>query len=163
GGELGELVQAGLVLAPVVGRPPVLGELLQVAEGHPAGPADARQLVGPAGARQPVPQVVELCLGDVDRERPNLVGGIGSLRHRVLFRSQPRAFAYAVPERPMSFRTKNLTQEDTVMARQSNEGLLQEVLLASRAMQNAADALDDAVGEYLGLNRTDLICLDILD
>ncbi|HSJ44611.1 MAG TPA: hypothetical protein VK923_08020 [Euzebyales bacterium] len=30
-------------------------------------------------------------------------------------------------------------------------------------MQNAADAVDDAVAEALGLNRTDLICLDILD
>jgi DNA-binding MarR family transcriptional regulator len=40
---------------------------------------------------------------------------------------------------------------------------MQEVLIESRMTQNAADAVDDAATEMLGLNRTDLICLDILD
>lgn len=40
---------------------------------------------------------------------------------------------------------------------------MQEVLLESRMTQNAADSVDDAAAEMLGLNRTDLIFLDILD
>jgi DNA-binding MarR family transcriptional regulator len=46
---------------------------------------------------------------------------------------------------------------------QSRGELLSEILRASRAMQNAADAVDDAVGDLLGLNRTDVTCLDVLD
>ncbi|HYT78461.1 MAG TPA: MarR family transcriptional regulator [Actinomycetota bacterium] len=49
------------------------------------------------------------------------------------------------------------------MSSRTRRGMLEEVLLASRATQNAADAVDDAVSELLGLNRTDLICLDVLD
>src|SRR6266540_4874582 len=49
------------------------------------------------------------------------------------------------------------------MSRRSRRELLEEVLLASRATQNAADALDDAVTGLLGLNRTDVLFLDVLD
>jgi DNA-binding MarR family transcriptional regulator len=37
-----------------------------------------------------------------------------------------------------------------------------EVITESRINQNAADAMDAAVAELLGVNRTDVICLDIL-
>ena len=37
-----------------------------------------------------------------------------------------------------------------------------EVITESRINQNAADAMDAAVAEWLGVNRTDVICLDIL-
>lgn len=40
---------------------------------------------------------------------------------------------------------------------------MMRILSESRAMQNAADAVDGAVAELHGLNRTDLICLDVLD
>jgi DNA-binding MarR family transcriptional regulator len=49
------------------------------------------------------------------------------------------------------------------MSRRSRRELLGDVLLASRATQNAADAVDDAVSELLGLNRTDVLFLDVLD
>jgi hypothetical protein len=76
GGELRVLVELGLVLAPVVAVAPVGGELLEVAERHAAAPADVGQLVGPAGTVQPLAQVVQVGLGDVDPERPDLgVGG----------------------------------------------------------------------------------------
>src|SRR4029453_16400473 len=78
GGELRVLVEAGFLLAPVVAVGPVAGQLLQVGERHAAAPADAGQLVGPAGAAQPVAQVVQVGLGDVDPERPDCgVGGVG--------------------------------------------------------------------------------------
>ena len=37
-----------------------------------------------------------------------------------------------------------------------------EVITEMRINQNAADALDAAIAEWLGVNRTDVICLDIL-
>jgi DNA-binding MarR family transcriptional regulator len=49
------------------------------------------------------------------------------------------------------------------MSSQSRRELLAEILLASRAMQNATDAVDDAVSDLLGLNRTAVVCLDVLD
>jgi DNA-binding MarR family transcriptional regulator len=53
--------------------------------------------------------------------------------------------------------------EDTHPSRQSRRALMEEILLESRMTQNAADALDDAVMDLLGVNRTDVVCLDILD
>jgi hypothetical protein len=38
-----------------------------------------------------------------------------------------------------------------------------EIILESRMTQNAADAVDDAVMDLLGVNRTDVVCLDIPD
>lgn len=40
---------------------------------------------------------------------------------------------------------------------------MEEILLESRMTQNAADAVDEAVMDLLGVGRTDVICLDILD
>jgi DNA-binding MarR family transcriptional regulator len=37
-----------------------------------------------------------------------------------------------------------------------------EIITASRINQNAADTMDAAVAELLGVNRTDILCLDIL-
>jgi DNA-binding MarR family transcriptional regulator len=37
-----------------------------------------------------------------------------------------------------------------------------EVITEARINQNAADAMDAAVADLLGVNRTDVICLDIL-
>ena len=68
GDELGVLVELRLLGAPVVPGAPVLGELLQVAQRYPAGPLDAGQLAGPAGVGEPVVQVVEVGLGDLDAE-----------------------------------------------------------------------------------------------
>ncbi len=58
GGELRERVQPGLVLTPVVGGAPVLGQLSQVGERHPVVPADAGELLGPAGPAQALAKVV---------------------------------------------------------------------------------------------------------
>ena len=51
----------------------MLGQLPDVAERDAVVPADAGQLVGPAGAGQPVVQVVQVGLRDVDAERPDVV------------------------------------------------------------------------------------------
>ena len=37
-----------------------------------------------------------------------------------------------------------------------------EIITEMRINQNAADAMDAAIAEWLGVNRTDVICLDIL-
>jgi hypothetical protein len=77
GRELGELVQHRLVLAPIERGAPVLGQLFQVPERHAPAPARAGQLLGPARPGQPVAQVVQVGLGDVDPERTDL--GVGSV------------------------------------------------------------------------------------
>ena len=53
--------------------------VLQVGDGGALRPAVGGQLVGVAGARQSVHQVVEIGLGDVDPERRDR-GGLGCLR-----------------------------------------------------------------------------------
>ena len=49
------------------------------------------------------------------------------------------------------------------MSKRSRNELILEFIDAVRASQTAVDMLDEAVGEYLGLHRTDMRCLDILD
>jgi DNA-binding MarR family transcriptional regulator len=41
--------------------------------------------------------------------------------------------------------------------------LFEQLLLEIRASQNATDRFDQAVADTIGLNRTDMRCLDILD
>jgi hypothetical protein len=77
GGELGELVELTLVLAPVVRRTPVLGQLLQIVQRDTTFPADAGYLARPPGAGQPLGQVVQVSLGDVNPEGPDLVEAFG--------------------------------------------------------------------------------------
>ncbi len=72
GGELRVLVQLPLVGAPVVAIAPVLRQPLEVVHRHPATPADIGQVRGPPGPVEPVPQVVQVSLGNVDGERPDL-------------------------------------------------------------------------------------------
>jgi hypothetical protein len=91
GGELGVPVEPGLPGPPVVPVGPVAGQLLQVPEGHAAGPAHAGQLVRPAGPGQPLAQVVQLGLGDLDAERADLtVVHAGTLPAGGEIRSRPR-------------------------------------------------------------------------
>src|SRR5439155_7769663 len=69
GRVLWELIQFGLVLAPVIAGTPVGGQVLEVVERNASAPADARQLVGPARAGQTFVQIVEGGLGSVYSER----------------------------------------------------------------------------------------------
>jgi DNA-binding MarR family transcriptional regulator len=48
------------------------------------------------------------------------------------------------------------------MSRENRETLRARLGETVRALQASVDALDEAVAEYLGVNRTDLRCLDIL-
>jgi DNA-binding MarR family transcriptional regulator len=45
----------------------------------------------------------------------------------------------------------------------SREELIRELVLEIRGSQTETDALDQAAADYMGINRTDLRCLDILD
>jgi hypothetical protein len=85
GGELRVGVQPRFPCPPVVAGLPVLDQVLHVVERDPVLPARrdgtrlhpspallGRQLVGPAGAGQTIVQVVEVGLGYVDPERPDL-------------------------------------------------------------------------------------------
>jgi hypothetical protein len=84
GGELGVLVEPGLVLAPVVAAAPVFGQVLEVPEGDPAGSAGVGELVGPAGSGQPLLEVVQVGLGDLDPERSQVaIGGVGAGHGRI--------------------------------------------------------------------------------
>jgi len=76
GGELWVGVELRLGGVPVVAGAPVLGQLLQVAQRYTAGPSHAGQLAGPVGTGQPVVQVVDVGLGDLDAE------GLDGFAHR---------------------------------------------------------------------------------
>ncbi len=78
GDELGVGVEARLGGAPVVLRTPVLGKFLQIAKRYAAGPPSARQLAAPAGAGEPVVQVVDVRLADLDAERLNVLAHLFS-------------------------------------------------------------------------------------
>src|ERR1700733_12224345 len=66
--EVRELVHPRLGGAPVEAGTPVLGQLLDVVQRSAAAPADAGHLIGPAGGRESLLQVIELRLGYVDLE-----------------------------------------------------------------------------------------------
>ena len=89
GGELGELVEASLRLAPVVAVPPVFRQALEVVHGHAAGPRLARALVGPAGQVEAGREVVECGLRDVDpvRRDPCVGHGLPCLCRNGMLRS----------------------------------------------------------------------------
>ena len=72
GDELRQLVELGLAGAPVEFLAPVARQALQVLARDAPAPADARGLAGPAGAREPVAEVLELGVGDVDAERADV-------------------------------------------------------------------------------------------
>lgn len=93
GGELRNLVKPGLVLTPVVDRAPGLDQLDEVVLAHPVGSADAWEFIGPAGTGQPVDQVVEICLRNIDTKRLGCahavhrficIGQLGSYRDGVV-------------------------------------------------------------------------------
>jgi len=49
------------------------------------------------------------------------------------------------------------------MSNEKREALIRELVMAVRMNQNAVDQVDEAAVEYLGINRTDGRCLDIID
>jgi hypothetical protein len=66
GDELRIPVPGRLLRPPVEAGAPVLGQLPHVAGRDAVGPADAGQLVGPAGGGQPPAQILEVGVRDVD-------------------------------------------------------------------------------------------------
>ena len=64
-----ERVQAGLARTPVVGVPPVLAQRLQSRHRRALAPVVDRLPIGPAGARQPLTQIVERGVGEEERLR----------------------------------------------------------------------------------------------
>ena len=93
-GELRERVQPVLKDPPVVGRAPVLGQFPHVVQRDAVVPADIGQLVRPPGPGQPVPQVIQLRLRNVD---PEFIDGIHA--HRPYSGTAARTAA----RRPFSF------------------------------------------------------------
>jgi hypothetical protein len=69
GDELRELIQLRLVGAPVVMSAPVCGQIFEVVQRYAGLPAGTGQLGWPACAGQPLAQVIEVGLRDVDPER----------------------------------------------------------------------------------------------
>ena len=68
-GELREAVEHGLVLSPVIVVAPVRAELCHIGEVGPEGPRVARRLIREARAAEPLAEIAQGRLGDVDAER----------------------------------------------------------------------------------------------
>ena len=64
----GKRIERGLLRAPVESVPPVLRQASQVVDRNAPAPAGAFQLARPAGVRQPLAQVVEIRLRNLDAE-----------------------------------------------------------------------------------------------
>ncbi len=58
---------------------------------------------------------------------------------------------------------KTLGSKDSGVSDKRRDQLVREVIADVRANGNARDALDQAVADRLGINLTDLRCLDVLD
>ena len=69
--ELRELIEQAFLLAPVEAVRPIAGQLLEVVERYAARPARLGRWRRPAGAPEPIGQVIEICCRDVDPERPD--------------------------------------------------------------------------------------------
>jgi hypothetical protein len=65
-GELREAVEHGLVLSPVIVVAPVHAELCHIGEVGPEGPRVARRLIREARAAEPLMEIAQGRLGDVD-------------------------------------------------------------------------------------------------
>src|SRR5205823_1826851 len=72
GAELRDVVEPRLQSPPVVAGAPVVAEFLDIRERHPLRPIGDRLALGPASPPEPVAQVVELRLGNLDTERGDL-------------------------------------------------------------------------------------------
>src|SRR5471032_1874966 len=69
GGELRIGVKLGLLGAPIVGCLPICGETLEVLRRYASAPTLAGRFVGPSGIGEPLFQIVDLRLGNIDLER----------------------------------------------------------------------------------------------
>lgn len=49
------------------------------------------------------------------------------------------------------------------MSNRKKRALIEEVGVAMRMHQNAVDEVDEAASEYVGMNRTDMRCVDIVE
>jgi DNA-binding MarR family transcriptional regulator len=58
---------------------------------------------------------------------------------------------------------RHLSDRKVRLSRETGEALIGELVSEIRRHQNAQDLFDDAACAYLGINRTDGRCLDILD
>ena len=62
----------------------------------------------------------------------------------------------------MNVKRSPATEGERDAARTRKE-LVEAISLESRRSQNRTDAFDEAVADAIGINRTDLRCLDILE
>src|SRR5262245_8896934 len=75
-GELVVFVELGLPGTPVVAGAPVLGEPAHLCERYAVIQACAGELVGPSGTNEPLVQVVQLGLRNLDAEGPDLLADV---------------------------------------------------------------------------------------
>ena len=73
GAELREAVQPGLARPPVVVLQPVPAQFAGVVQRYPLGPVAHRGRLGPPGPAQPLPEILQLGLRNVDQERGDVV------------------------------------------------------------------------------------------
>src|SRR5262245_28405967 len=76
GGELVVFVELGLPGTPVVAGAPVLGEPAHLRDRNAVVQACAGELVGPSGTNQPLVQVVQLGLRNLDAEGPDVLADV---------------------------------------------------------------------------------------
>jgi hypothetical protein len=71
--EVGQLVEPRFVPSPVEARPPVFDEVLEVSEAYAVVPASIVHLVRPPRTPEPLPQVPQDFLVNIDRARTGIV------------------------------------------------------------------------------------------
>src|SRR5512146_564005 len=74
--ELRESIELRFPRAPIIAGAPVVRQLLEILQRHTAAPTHVGQLVRPASARQPLMQIVQVCLRDLNAEGAD--GGVVS-------------------------------------------------------------------------------------
>src|SRR6476646_962770 len=81
-GDLPKRIQPSLTCPPVEFGAPVLAQLFEVAPAGPVGPATAREFVEPPGTSQPLTQVIELVIRNVNLVRHNTACHVFLLQHQ---------------------------------------------------------------------------------
>src|SRR5690348_14708854 len=109
---MGPAVEALFLFPPVETRAPRLAEVAQIREVGAVAPTRSGDLVGPAGAREPVTQIGENRVGNVDAKRPEFVAHAATLVLRPVTLSMFRPSRGRRSEAHTTRRSRSFAEEE---------------------------------------------------